>query len=113
MVLVDPLLTLATKGYCHEDTRKQVGIRYLLCRSKSSTELMLSAINATLNKASLSLSLNTSGSAISRRKALLIDSPDDTGTTILLPSLWPTVVTVCLAHQACKNMDMKRLYMYQ
>ena len=31
-----------------------MGIRYLLCRSKSSTELMLSVSNATLNKASLS-----------------------------------------------------------
>ena len=27
---------------CQEDTRKQVGIRYLLCRSESSTELKLS-----------------------------------------------------------------------
>ena len=41
MVLLAPLLMLATKGKYQEDTRKQVGIRYLLCRSKSSTELML------------------------------------------------------------------------
>ena len=41
MVLIAPLLTLATKMLYQEDTRKQVGIRYLICRSKSSKELML------------------------------------------------------------------------
>ena len=36
MVMVAPLLMLATKGKYQEDTRKQVGICYMLCRSKSS-----------------------------------------------------------------------------
>ena len=42
MVLVAPFLTLATKGWYKEDARTQVGICYSLCRSKSSSELMLS-----------------------------------------------------------------------
>ena len=43
-VLATPLLVLATNGLRQEDTRRQVNIchGYLLCRSKSSTELMLS-----------------------------------------------------------------------
>ena len=36
------LADACNKRVVPEDTRKQVGIRYLLCRSKSSTELMLS-----------------------------------------------------------------------
>ena len=37
-----PLADARNKRVVQEDTRKQVSIRYSLCRSKSSTELMLS-----------------------------------------------------------------------
>ena len=35
------LADVRNKRVVQENTRKQIGIRYLLCRSKSSTELML------------------------------------------------------------------------
>ena len=40
MVLVAPLLTLTTKWQYQEDAKRQVGICYLLCRSKSSSEVL-------------------------------------------------------------------------